>query len=256
MPVARGGDTAQTGEIRDNLDCISAAFARFRAMPLALFDLDNTLLAGDSDYLWGRHLVELGVVDGEHYEQTNRQFYEDYRAGRLDIAAFLRFSLAPLRQYPLADLQRWREAFMRERIEPIVSPAALALVEQHRRDGDTLVIITATNAFVTAPIAAHFGVAHLIATEPALESGRYTGEIVGSPAFREGKVERLEDWMAATGESLVGSVFYSDSINDLPLLEAVDHPVAVDPDERLEAIARARGWPIRSLREPTVTESS
>lgn len=225
-------------------------------MPLALFDLDNTLLAGDSDYLWGRHLVELGVVDGEHYEQTNRQFYEDYRAGRLDIAAFLQFSLSPLREHPVSDLERWREAFVRERIEPIISPAARALVEQHRREGDRLVIITATNAFVTAPIAARFGVDHLIATEPAFEGGRYTGGIVGSPAFREGKVERLEGWMADTGETLAGSIFYSDSINDLPLLEAVDHPVAVDPDEQLEAIALARGWPIRSLRERTVTHSS
>ncbi len=217
-------------------------------MSLALFDLDNTLLGGDSDYLWGRHLIELGIVDGEIYEETNRQFYEDYRAGRLDIAAFLRFSLAPLRQHPPADLERWREAFVRERIEPIILPAAQALVEQHRRVGDTLVIITATNAFVTAPIAARFGVEHLIATEPELASGRYTGEIVGRPAFREGKVERLQDWMAANRASLSGSVFYSDSINDLPLLEAVDRPVAVDPDEQLGAIARERGWPIRSLR--------
>jgi len=218
-------------------------------MSLALFDLDNTLLGGDSDYLWGRHLIELGIVDGEVYEQTNRQFYEDYRAGRLDIAAFLRFSLAPLRQHPISDLERWREAFVRERIEPIILPAAQALVEQHRCVGDTLVIVTATNAFVTAPIAARFGIEHLIATEPELESGRYTGEIVGQPAFREGKVERLQDWMATNSETLSGSVFYSDSINDLPLLEAVERPVVVDPDELLDAVARERGWPIRSLRD-------
>jgi len=218
-------------------------------MSLALFDLDNTLLGGDSDYLWGRHLIELGIVDGEVYEQTNKQFYEDYRAGQLDIAAFLRFSLAPLRQHPISDLERWREAFVRERIEPIILPAARTLVEQHRRVGDTLVIITATNAFVTAPIAARFGIEHLIATEPELESGRYTGEIVGQPAFREGKVERLQDWMATNSETLSGSVFYSDSINDLPLLEAVERPVVVDPDGQLDAVARERGWPIRSLRD-------
>ncbi len=218
-------------------------------MSLALFDLDNTLLGGDSDYLWGRHLIELGIVDGEVYEQTNKQFYEDYRAGRLDIAAFLRFSLAPLRQHPISDLERWREAFVRERIEPIILPAAQALVEQHRRVGDTLVIVTATNAFVTAPIAARFGIEHLIATEPELESGRYTGEIVGQPAFREGKVGRLQDWIATNSETLSGSIFYSDSINDLPLLEAVERPVVVDPDEQLDAVARERGWPIRSLRD-------
>ncbi|MEA3640457.1 MAG: HAD family phosphatase [Lamprobacter sp.] len=222
-------------------------------MPLALFDLDNTLLGGDSDYLWGRHLVDLGVVDAEHYERANQQFYDDYRTGQLDIDAFLRFSLAPLSQHPREQLEQWRDAFVRERIEPIMLPAAKALVEQHRSMGDTLMIITATNAFVTAPIAAGFGIDHLIATEPAIHNGRYTGEIVGPPAFREGKVERLRQWLtthaANHAESLRGSVFYSDSINDLPLLETVEVPVAIDPDERLAAIARERGWPIRSLRD-------
>lgn len=217
-------------------------------MPLAIFDLDNTLLGGDSDYLWGRHLIDLGVVDGEHYERANQQFYDDYRAGRLDIDAFLRFSLAPLSQHPREQLERWRDAFVRERIEPIMLPAAQALVEQHRGNGDTLMIITATNAFVTAPIAERFGIEHLIATEPALVDGRYTGEVVGRPAFREGKVERLQQWLDTNAASLNGSVFYSDSINDLPLLESVDFPVAIDPDERLAAIAHERGWPIRSLR--------
>lgn len=217
-------------------------------MPLAIFDLDNTLLGGDSDYLWGRHLIDLGVVDGEHYERANQQFYDDYRAGRLDIDAFLRFSLAPLSQHPREQLERWRDAFVRERIEPIMLPAAQALVEQHRGNGDTLMIITATNAFVTAPIAERFGIEHLIATEPALVDGRYTGEVVGRPAFREGKVERLQQWLDTNAASLNGSVFYSDSINDLPLLESVDFPVAIDPDERLAAVAHERGWPIRSLR--------
>jgi HAD superfamily hydrolase (TIGR01490 family) len=217
-------------------------------MPLAIFDLDNTLLGGDSDYLWGRHLIDLGVVDGEHYERANQQFYDDYRAGRLDIDAFLRFSLAPLSQHPREQLERWRDAFVRERIEPIILPAAQALVEQHRSNGDTLMIITATNAFVTAPIAERFGIEHLIATEPALVDGRYSGNIIGTPAFRAGKVERLRQWLDANVASLSGSVFYSDSINDLPLLETVDFPVAIDPDERLATIAHDRGWPIRSLR--------
>ncbi len=217
-------------------------------MSLAIFDLDNTLLGGDSDYLWGRHLISLGVVDGDYYEQTNQKFFDDYRAGRLDIDAFLRFSLAPLSHHPLEQLQQWREAFMREHIEPILLPAALALVEQHRGQGDTLMIITATNAFVTKPIAQRFGIGHLIATEPALVGGRYSGEIIGPPAFREGKVERLRQWLETNSESLSGSTFYSDSINDLPLLETVEFPVAVDPDERLARIARERSWPIRSLR--------
>jgi HAD superfamily hydrolase (TIGR01490 family) len=217
-------------------------------MPLAIFDLDNTLLHGDSDYLWGRHLIELGLVDGDTYERENQRFYDDYRAGRLDIDAFLRFSLAPLAQHPMPDLERWRAAFVRERIDPIILPAARELVEQHRRDGDTLLIITATNAFVTAPIAARFGIDHLIATMPAIADGRFTGEVDGPPAFREGKVERLRHWLDANQATLAGSVFYSDSINDLPLLETVERPVAIDPDERLTAIARERGWPVRSLR--------
>lgn len=217
-------------------------------MPLAIFDLDNTLLHGDSDYLWGRHLIELGLVDGDTYERENQRFYDDYRAGRLDIDAFLRFSLAPLAQHPMPDLERWRAAFVRERIDPIILPAARELVEQHRRDGDTLLIITATNAFVTAPIAARFGIDHLIATMPAIADGRFTGEVDGPPAFREGKVERLRHWLDVNQATLAGSVFYSDSINDLPLLETVERPVAIDPDERLTAIARERGWPVRSLR--------
>lgn len=217
-------------------------------MPLAIFDLDNTLLGGDSDYLWGQHLIELGVVDGAEYERKNLRFYEDYRSGVLDISAFLRFSLAPLSAHPLPTLERWRAEFVRERIEPIVLPAALDLVETHRRQGDTLMIITATNAFVTSPIAALFGIEHLIATEPERVAERYTGEVVGAPAFREGKVERLQQWLSENGGSLASSVFYSDSINDLPLLETVEFPVAIDPDERLAAVARQRGWPIRSLR--------
>lgn len=218
-------------------------------MPLAIFDLDNTLLDGDSDYLWGRHLVERGVVDADAYESANQAFYDDYRAGRLDIDAFLRFALRPLAENHPEDLLRWREEFLVERIDPIILPAARALVEQHRAAGDRLMIITATNAFVTAPIAARFGIEQLIATEPERVAGRYTGAVSGVPAFREGKVQRLETWLAEHQTDLAGSHFYSDSINDLPLLERVAHPVAVDPDPTLRAIARRRDWPLLSLRQ-------
>jgi HAD superfamily hydrolase (TIGR01490 family) len=217
-------------------------------MPLAIFDLDNTLIAGDSDYLWGLHLVERGVVDAESHRAANARFYDDYRAGRLDIDAFLRFALRPLADNDPADLQRWRAEFVAERIDPIILDPARDLVERHRAAGDTLLIITATNAFVTAPIAARFGIEHLIATEPEMRGGRYTGAVAGVPAFQHGKVERLGQWLDAHGASLEGSCFYSDSINDQPLLERVDRPHAVDPDPRLEALARGRGWPVLSLR--------
>ena len=218
-------------------------------MALAIFDLDNTLLAGDSDYLWGQFLVERGLVDGDLYARENERFYRDYREGTLDIRAFLRFALRPLRDHPRALMESLREAFLRESIEPIMLPAARALIDAHRSAGDTLLIITATNAFVTAPIAAAFGVPHLIATEPEERAGGYTGEVAGTPAFREGKVERLDDWLAGRGEGLAGSSFYSDSHNDLPLLLRVDRPVAVDPDPLLRAEAEARGWTVLSLRD-------
>ncbi len=217
-------------------------------MPLAIFDLDNTLLAGDSDYLWGRFLVAQGAVEGEEYERLNESFFRDYRYGCLDIQAFLRFALRPLREHSLGDLLGWRARFVSEIIEPVVLPMAEALVDRHRQRGDDLIIITATNEFVTAPIAARFGVPHLIATTPERIDDRFTGEVSGIPCFRDGKVRRLEDWLAANDRDLANSTFYSDSHNDLPLLEQVTHPVAVDPDPILELEARRRGWPIVSLR--------
>lgn len=217
-------------------------------MALAIFDLDNTLLAGDSDYLWGRFLAAVGIVDADHYERENERFYREYKDGTLDIGEFLRFSLRPLRDHPRAHLEALRERFVAELIAPIMLPAAKDLVESHRAAGDTLMIITATNAFVTAPIAQRFGIAHLIATLPAEENGRFTGEHSGQPAFREGKVERLDAWLREHRETLGGSSFYSDSHNDLPLLERVDRPVAVDPDPQLRETARSRGWPVISLR--------
>lgn len=219
-------------------------------MTLAIFDLDNTLLSGDSDYLWGVYLADNGIVDRAAYESENERFFEDYKAGRLDIFEFLAFSMRPLADNAPHDLERWRADFIEQKIEPIIGSPARSLVEKHRKAGDTLMIITATNAFVTAPIAERLGIPHLIATEPERRAGHFTGRVEGTPSFREGKVTRLNQWLESTGETLGGSHFYSDSHNDLPLLELVDHPVAVDPDDALQDIARERGWPVISLRTP------
>ncbi|MCU7918946.1 MAG: HAD-IB family hydrolase [Candidatus Thiodiazotropha sp. (ex Dulcina madagascariensis)] len=216
-------------------------------MALAIFDLDNTLLAGDSDYLWGEFLVEKGVVDGEWYRKENERFYRQYKLGRLDIFEFLRFSLKPLRENRPEKLWQWRKEFLDHKIAPLIGAEARRLVERHREAGDQLLIITATNAFVTAPIAQKFGIDHLIATEPETLDGHYTGEVAGEPSFREGKVKRLHAWLDEHQQNLRGSWFYSDSHNDLPLLEQVDNPVAVDPDETLERIAQERNWPILQL---------
>jgi HAD superfamily hydrolase (TIGR01490 family) len=216
---------------------------------LAIFDLDNTLIAGDSDHLWGEFLIEQGVVEREHYRRENDRFLQEYRNGTLDIHEFLRFSLRPLSEHPLSRLQTWHEQFMREKIEPIMLPAAARLLEQHRRDGAVLLIITATNRFVTTPIAQRLGVDELLATEPEFRDGRYTGEVIDPPCFRDGKVTRLEQWLHEQGLNLAQSWFYSDSHNDLPLLELVNHPVAVDPDDTLRQHADMRGWPVISLRD-------
>lgn len=217
-------------------------------MALALFDLDNTLLSGDSDYLWGNFLVEQGIVDGEQYERENERFYQEYREGRLDICEFLRFSLRPLRDNDPRQLDRLREEFLKRKIDPIIPEASHQLLDKHREAGDELLIITATNAFVTAPIAQRLGVRHLIATEPEVIEGKYTGNVAGEPCFREGKVNRLNRWLVENQMDLKGSWFYSDSHNDIPLLDVVDNPVAVDPDETLSELAKTRGWPIISLR--------
>lgn len=217
-------------------------------MILALFDLDNTLLSGDSDFEWAQFLIERGVLDREVYEARNQTFYDQYKAGTLDIREFLDFQLKPLSRHPRAELDAWHAEFMIARIQPMMRDAARALVERHR--GEVRVVITATNSFVTAPIARAFGIEHLIATEPEVRDGGFTGGVLGTPCFREGKVERLEAWLAGHGESietLIKSTFYSDSHNDLPLLERVTHPVAVDPDAALRAHAVRRGWPVLSL---------
>ncbi len=218
------------------------------SVQLAIFDLDNTLLAGDSDYLWGKFLAERGVVDPEYYEKENQRFYEEYTSGELDIFEFLAFSLKPLSEHSPAALAELHHDFMAKCIRPIITPAARQLLAQHRDKGDVMLIITATNRFITAPIAEELAVPHLLATEPELVSGRYTGRVEGVPCFREGKVERLQQWLKQTGYNLAESWFYSDSHNDLPLLDMVTHPVAVDPDETLADHAAAKGWPIISLR--------
>ncbi|VAX12038.1 Phosphoserine phosphatase [hydrothermal vent metagenome] len=217
-------------------------------MTLAIFDLDNTLLDGDSDYLWGRFLSDEGLVDEESYEIENKRFYEEYKAGVLDIFEFLAFSLQPLSEHSMEELAVLHEKFMNTIIRPRIPPAARQLLEKHRKNGDFLLIITATNLFITAPIARELGVDDIIATDAEIKNERYTGKVEGVPCFREGKVTRLEQWLKQQGQNLAESWFYSDSHNDLPLLERVSHPVAVDPDETLADHAKARGWPILSLK--------
>jgi len=218
-------------------------------MGLALFDLDNTLLSNDSDYLWGCFLVERGLVDSESYEVENKRFFQDYTDGCLDIRAYLTFQLGILAQHRISDLNRWRLEFIAEKIQPIIAPGAKNLLAQHRQRGDTLMIITATNRFVTAPIAELLAVPYLLATEAEIRNGQYTGQSEGVPCFQEGKVTRLKSWLASRGETLAESCFYSDSHNDLPLLEMVERPVAVDADERLRRHAKKKGWEIISLRK-------
>jgi HAD superfamily hydrolase (TIGR01490 family) len=221
---------------------------------LALFDLDHTLLPFDSDYEWGQFLVRLGVVDGEQYSKANDQFYADYKIGKLDIDAFLRFALRPLADNPRTQLEGWHRAFMHEKIDGCLHPQAIALVQRHLEAGDLCCVVTATNSFVTRPIVNAFGIEHLVATEPATENNQpganFTGGIAGIPSFKEGKITRVNDWLTGLGlrlESIEQSFFYSDSMNDLPLLEKVTNPVATNPDARLRAEAEKRHWPILEL---------
>ncbi len=216
-------------------------------MALALFDLDETLLAGDSDYLWGQHLVEQGAVDREYYERTNREFYDQYKQGTLDIYEFSRFAFKPLSEHPLDTLKQWRADFVNQKIKPIITDKGIAAIEKHRQAGDHLIIITSTNQFITQPIAEIFGVHQLIAAQLKTLDGKYTGEL-DVPCFAHHKIDRLNDWLKDSGLNLQGSYAYSDSHNDLPLLNAVDHPYAVDPDEKLRAHAMQNNWEIISFR--------
>lgn len=220
-------------------------------MRLALFDLDNTLLPIDSDVSWAQFLVELKVLDGDWHAKRNDYFYAQYCAGTLDIDAFLEFQLAPLAQHPREQLLAWREQFMKEVIRPHLHASARDLIAGHHDKGDLCAIVTATNSFITGPIAHEFGIEHLIATEVEMRpDGSFTGKPYGLPSFREGKVTRVEQWLAMQGLSLgqfADSYFYSDSFNDLPLLARVTHPVAVNADARLKAHAGAQGWKTMEL---------
>ena len=220
-------------------------------MNLALFDLDNTLLSGDSDFEWSQFLIEQGVLDRELFEAKNVAFYEQYKAGTLNIVEFLDFQLKPLARHARKVLDEWHEEFMRNKMRPIMGAKARDLVRRHQAAGDLCMIVTATNSFVTAPIAREFGVEYLIATEPEQKDGEFTGRVAGVPSFREGKVVRMENWLAERGwnwESFEKSWFYSDSLNDLPLLCKVRQPIAVDPDPTLRAYAEEQGWTVISLR--------
>ena len=216
-----------------------------------MFDLDNTLLNGDSDFEWSQFLIRIGVLDRELFEAKNMAFYEHYKAGTLDIDEFLDFQLKPLSRHARKTLDEWHRRFMREQALGMITQSARDLVERHRAAGDLCVIITATNSYVTAPIAREFGIENLIATEPEHKNGEFTGNVAGVPSFREGKITRLDNWLAARGwtlDSFGDSTFYSDSLNDLPLMCKVKNPVAANPDPTLRAHAELHGWPIISLR--------
>jgi len=215
---------------------------------LALFDLDNTLLAGDSDHGWGEFMASEKLVDAADYGKKNDLFYQDYLAGRLDMVAYAEFALAPLMKYSISELAVIHQKFMKATVIPMIAPKTQALLKKHRDAGDILVIVTATNDFITAPIAEYLAIPHLIATPTECIDGRYTGKLSGAPCFKEGKIDKLNAWMALNNYTIEGACFYSDSHNDLPLLALVDEPFAVDPDDTLKAHALATGWPVLSLR--------
>lgn len=218
-------------------------------MPLALFDLDNTLIAGDSDHSWGQFLVENGYVDATHYRRNNDKYYRDYVAGTLDNDAYLKFSLAPLAEMPMQQLADMHAVFMDQYIIPMHLPKADELLQKHRAQNDRIVVITSTNRFVVEPICHALGLTEILATELVIKNGRYSGDVDGVPTFREGKVTRLTAWLKQHRETLEGSYFYTDSINDLALLECVDQPIVVDPDPALLSEAKKRNWQVISLRQ-------
>ena len=217
-------------------------------MTLAIFDLDNTLIGGDSDNLWGQFLCENGLVESDDFALRNEQFYRDYQQGNLDVDAYLRFALQPLANQPMETLDSWHRDFMKSKIEPIVLPRAIALIERHRAMDHRLLIVTATNEFITRPIADRLNIEDMLACEAEIVDGQYTGKPIGVPSYHDGKVTRLKSWLAQRGGDMEGAYFYSDSHSDLPLLEIVDNPVAVDPDDKLRDRANEKSWPIISLR--------
>ena len=218
-------------------------------MSLAIFDLDNTLIGGDSDYLWGEFLCDEGIIsDRQSFEKKNDYFYQQYELGSLDIYAWAEFSFEILSHYSINELEAFHLKFMSQKIEPILLEKAQDCINSHKENGDTVLVITASNTFVTAPIVKRYGINHLLATEPEIVSGRYTGKVSGIPCFKSGKIENLMPWLERNGESLKDSTFYSDSHNDLPLLEMVDNPVVVNADKILAKIAQTKGWDILNWR--------
>ena len=217
-------------------------------MSLAIFDLDNTLIGGDSDFLWGEFIGEEGIVDANAYRKKNEYFYQQYDLGTLDIYAWLEFCLEPLTRYSMSELQELHHRFMIQKIEPILLDKAQNCINRHKERGDTVLVITASTSFVTAPIVKKYGINHLLATEPEIKGGRYTGGVSGMPCFQAGKIDKLMPWLQKNEETLTGSTFYSDSHNDLPLLELVDNPVAVNADKILTKIAEKKGWKVLNWR--------
>jgi len=217
-------------------------------MSLAIFDLDNTLIGGDSDFLWGEFIGEEGIVDANAYREKNEYFYQQYDLGTLDIYAWLEFCLEPLTRYSMTELQELHHRFMIQKIEPILLDKAQNCINRHKERGDTVLVITASTSFVTAPIVKKYGINHLLATEPEIKAGRFTGGVSGIPCFQSGKVDKLMPWLQKNEETLTGSTFYSDSHNDLPLLELVDNPVAVNADKILTKIAEKKGWEVLNWR--------
>jgi HAD superfamily hydrolase (TIGR01490 family) len=215
-------------------------------MALALFDLDKTLLGGDSDFLWGEFLSEIGAVDKNEYQIRNQQFFDDYGKGQLDIEKYLSFCLEPLAKNSMSQLNEWHQQFMKEKIEPIILEKAQLVVDKHKKKGDRVIVITATNSFVTRPIVKRYGIDELLATEPEIIEGQFSGKIIDAPCFQEGKVTKLKKWLHENNESLMGSYFYSDSFNDLPLLNLVDYPIVVNADKVLTKTALTNAWPLEN----------
>ena len=212
-------------------------------MPLAIFDLDNTLIGGDSDYLWGEFLCDEGIItDRESFQKMNDYFYHQYEIGELDIYAWAEFSFKVLSEHSFDKLNQLRKDFMETKIRPIFLEKAQNCIDNHKKNGDSVLVITASNTFVTKPIVEMYGIEHLLATEPEFVSGRFTGKVSGIPCFQSGKIDNLMPWLVTNNENLIGSYFYSDSHNDLPLLELVDNPVAINGDLILTAVANENGW--------------
>ncbi|SMN16633.1 Phosphoserine phosphatase [uncultured Candidatus Thioglobus sp.] len=211
-------------------------------MALAIFDLDKTLINGDSDFLWGEFLSDIGAVDKNSYQTKNQYFFDQYALGKLNINEYLEFCLEPLSKNSQATLDEWHKQFMREKIDAILLPKAQAAIDEHKAKGDTILVITATNSFVTAPIVKRYGIENLLATNPEVKDGEFTGKVAGEPCFQKGKIIHLNRWLEQTGESMSGAYFYSDSHNDLPMLELVDNPVVVHGDDKLLKIAKERNW--------------